>query len=271
MSATSLDHIGLACRDLDVTASLYERLGFTLTPRATHYAPGPLGTPEPTGTGNRCAMFREGYLELIAQIDPDRPSTTLARMLARHEGLHIIAFSIDDEQAELARLRAAGIAIDGVAWLERPIAIDGKIESARFARLPLPDAPEGKLQLIRHLTPELLWRRDLLSHANRVVALEEVVCAAAKPDETLARLEVLTGVPARQGLIALPRGRVRVVGSEPFLGVSGPTLPWIAGAVLRTEDGGAAIRHLATWRGRETEQGFLVPPDQAGGAALLFV
>ncbi len=271
MSATSLDHIGLACRDLDVTASLYERLGFTLTPRATHYAPGPLGTPEPTGTGNRCAMFREGYLELIAQIDPDRPSTTLARMLARHEGLHIIAFSIDDEQAELARLRAAGIAIDGVAWLERPIAIDGKIESARFARLPLPDAPEGKLQLIRHLTPELLWRRDLLSHANRVVALEEVVCAAAKPDETLARLEVLTGVPARQGLIALPRGRVRVVGSEPFPGVSGPTLPWIAGAVLRTEDGGAAIRHLATGMGRETEQGFLVPPDQAGGAALLFV
>lgn len=271
MSATSLDHIGLACRDLDVTASLYERLGFTLTPRATHYAPGPRGTPEPTGTGNRCAMFREGYLELIAQIDPNRPSTSLARMLARHEGLHIVAFGIDDEEAELARLRDAGIAIDGVAWLERPIAIDGRVETARFARLPLPDAPEGKLQLIRHLTPELLWRRDLLSHANRVVALEEVVFAVAEPTATRARLEHLTGVLARDGVVALPRGRVRVVSSEPFPGVAAPTVPWIAGAVLRTEDGGAAIRHVAAGMGREIEQGFLVPPDEAGGAALLFV
>ncbi|MFN7131795.1 MAG: hypothetical protein ACK4N5_06915 [Myxococcales bacterium] len=134
-----------------------------------------------------------------------------------------------------------------------------------------PDAPEGKLQLIRHLTPELLWRRDLLSHANRVVALEEVVFAVAEPTATRARIERLTGVPARDGVIALPRGRVRVVGSEPFPGVPAPTVPWIAGAVLRTEDGGAAIRRLAASIGRETEQGFLLPPDQAGGAALLFV
>ncbi|MDW8445200.1 MAG: VOC family protein [Acetobacteraceae bacterium] len=158
MTARTLDHVGLACRDLDRAAALYERLGFTLTPRAKHYAPGPSGAPEPTGTGNRCAMFREGYLELIAPIDPARPSSTLERMLARHEGLHIVAFGIDDEEAELARLRDAGVAIDGVAWLERPIAVEGRTERARFARLPLPDAPEGRLQLIRHLTPDLLWR-----------------------------------------------------------------------------------------------------------------
>lgn len=271
MSASSLDHVGLACRDLDRTAALYERLGFSLTPRAAHYAPGPSGTAEPTGTGNRCAMLREGYLELIAQIDPARPSATLAGMLARYEGLHIVAFGIDDERAELARLRDAGAAIDGVAWLERPIALDGRTETARFARLPLPDAPEGRLQLIRHLTPELLWRDDLLSHANRVVALEEVVFVVADPAETIARLARLTGMAARDGVIALPRGRVRVVRGEPFPGVAAPTVPWIAGVVLRTEDGGAAIRRLAAGSGRETELGFLLPPDQAGGAALLFV
>jgi len=57
MSAVCLDHVGLACRDLDRTAALYQRLGFLLTPQAAHFAPGPSGTPEPTGTGNRCAML----------------------------------------------------------------------------------------------------------------------------------------------------------------------------------------------------------------------
>jgi len=192
-------------------------------------------------------------------------------MLARYEGIHIVAFGIEGERTELARLRAAGVPIADIAWLERPIARGDCSGTARFARLPLPEAPEGKLQLIRHLTPELLWRPEHLEHSNRVVALEEVVFAVADPSETLARLQRLTGVPAEDGTLSLPRGRVRVVEEQPFPGVIPPTLPFIAGVVLRTEDGGAAIRRLAAGLGRETAEGFLVPPEAGGGASLLFV
>ena len=40
-----------------------------------------------------------------------------------------------DEEANLARLRAAGLDIPGIAYLERPVEAGGPI--ARFARLPL--------------------------------------------------------------------------------------------------------------------------------------
>jgi catechol 2,3-dioxygenase-like lactoylglutathione lyase family enzyme len=274
MSATALDHVGIAGPDLDALAVAYERLGFRLTPRAQHHAPGPDLVVRPIGTGNRCAMLRQGYLELIAVIDPALPSNTLDRFLARYHGLHIIAFAIEDPEAELARLRAAGIAIAGIAWLERPIEAQGGTATARFARLPMPEAPEGRIQLIRHLTPELLWQPALLDHPNRAVALEEVtlvVADAAASADRFARLVGVAATPTADGLVlSLPRGRVRFTAGEPYPDVAAPALPFIAGVTIRTDDGGAAIRRIAGTAGRETAGGFLVPPAEAGGAALLF-
>lgn len=274
MSATALDHVGIAGPDLDALAAAYERLGFRLTPPAQHHAPGPDLVVRPIGTGNRCAMLRQGYLELIAVIDPALPSNTLDRFLARYHGLHIIAFAIEDPEAELARLRAAGIAIAGIAWLERPVEAPGGPATARFARLPMPDAPEGRIQLIRHLTPELLWQPDLLDHPNCAVALEEVTLVVADPAASADRFARLVGgaaTPTADGLvITLPTGQVRFTAGEPYPGVTAPALPFIAGATIRTDDGGAAIRRIAGAAGRETTDGFLVPPAEAGGATLIF-
>lgn len=274
MSASALDHVGIAGPDLDALGIAYERLGFRLTPRAQHHAPGPDLVIRPIGTGNRCAMLRQGYLELIAVIDPALPSNTLDRFLARYHGLHIIAFEIEDPEAELARLRASGMEIPGIAWLERPVDAPGGTATARFARLPMPDAPEGRIQLIRHLTPELLWQPDLLDHPNRAVALEEValvVADAAASAERFARLVGAAVTPAADGVVlTLPHGRVRFTAGEPYPGVSAPSLPFIAGVTIRTDDGGQAIRRIAGAAGRETADRFLVPPAQAGGAALLF-
>ncbi|MCU0985666.1 MAG: hypothetical protein MUC89_12100 [Acetobacteraceae bacterium] len=50
-----------------------------------------------------------------------------------------------------------------------------------------------------------------------------------------------------------------------------PCLPFIAGLVIGTDDGTAAISSIAAGRGTRTEQGFLVPAEAACGAALLFV
>ena len=72
---------------------------------------------------------------------------------------------MDDEAANLARLRRAGLAIPGVLHLERPVDdADPDGPRARFARLPLPDAPEGRVQLVRHLTPEAIWQERFMSH-----------------------------------------------------------------------------------------------------------
>jgi hypothetical protein len=282
--AQSLDHLGIAGRNLDALAAQYERLGFQLTPLARHSGRRtPDGPVVPFGTGNRCIMLPEGYLELIAIVDPGAFSNTLDRFLARYAGIHILALGIDDEDANLARLKRAGIDLPGVAYLERPVDdADPDGPKARFARLPWPEAPEGRLQLIRHLTPEAIWQERFLDHPNRAEALEEVVLAVESPAEAGARFSRLAGVPLAPDPVGgmrldLARGRIRLLPPE-ALGavlprVAIPSLPFIAGLAIRTGDRGLALRRLLAERGlafAAQDGTLLVPPDAAGGAALLF-
>ena len=52
MSGRGIDHVGIATRDLDSLAAKWERLGFTLTPRAYHQ--------DHMGTSNRLVQFEGG-------------------------------------------------------------------------------------------------------------------------------------------------------------------------------------------------------------------
>jgi hypothetical protein len=197
---------------------------------------------------------------------------------------------VADEQANLARMQAAGIPIPGVAWLERPIdAPDGP--RAKFARLPFPDAPEGRIQLIRHLTPELIWDPRWMNHANHAVALVALIMASAEPAETATRFSRLMGLPFQPDpaggfVIRLPGGAgvagpnapametlVRILEPEALItvlpGVVAPSLPFMAGMVVRTDDGNAAVRALGLPLVAAPD-GLMVPPELAGGAAIVF-
>jgi hypothetical protein len=282
-AAEALDHVGIAGNDLGAMARQWEALGFCLTPLARHSGKRTQDGPVvPFGTGNRCIMLREGYLELIAIVDPGAFSNTLDRFLARYAGIHILALSIADEEANLARLRRAGIDIPGVAYLERPVDdTDPAGPRARFARLPFPDPPEGRIQLIRHLTPEAIWQERFMVHPNHAIALAEIVLAVEHPAETAARFSLLAGRPVvpdpEDGFqLDLPRGRVRMLPPEAvaqvFPGIAIPCLPFIAGMVVRTDDGAEAAGRLLAGRAiphRRIAGGLLVEPAATGGVALL--
>jgi hypothetical protein len=282
LSATILDHVGFCTDAPEALWDAYGRLGFTLTPVARQSGPrAPGGPVERFGTGNRCAMLRHGYLELLGILDPALHDNGIGRFIARYRGLHILAFGVADAAAELPRLRRAGLEIPAVVPLQRPVddgAPDGPL--ARFSRLPVPDAPEGRLQLIEHHTPELLWQERWMQHPNRAVALEAAILAAPAPAETAARLSRLTGAvlepdPAGGFVLPLPQGRVRILPPDALdavlPGVAAPTLPFIAGFTVRTEDGGAAAaRILEGTATRPAPDGLMVPPEAAGGAALVF-
>jgi len=284
-SAQGLDHVGVAGHDLTALAVTYERLGFQLTPLARHSGKRtPDGPVVPFGTGNRCIMLREGYLELIAIVDPGAFSNTLDRFLARYAGIHIIALDVQDAEANLPRLRKAGFEIPGIAYLERPVDdADPSGPRARFARLPLPDAPEGRIQLIQHLTRAAIWQERFLAHPNHAIALEDVVVAVAEPAEAAARFSRLAGQPVLPDPVGgfaldLPRGRVRLVAEDGleqiFPGVAAPVLPYIAGISLRTDDAATAIARIAGMNGitaRTVPGGLLISPTDAGGAALRFL
>jgi hypothetical protein len=274
MSGVALDHVGVVTRDLAALAAQYEQLGFNLAPFARQ-SDGRIG--------NRCAMLRRGYVELLAVVDPNASSATLDRFLARYAGVHILAFAMDDPQATLARLRRAGIDAPTLAHSERAIDDTNPTGArARFAIIALPDQAEGRINLVRHLTPEALWQQRLLHHPNQAVGLDEVVLAVADPAETAARFSRLVGcvvVPDPSGGFALDltHGRVRVVSDSALHSVlpcvDPPTVPCIVGLTITTSDRNRAVGRLLTER-HITHSSYgdslLVEPARAGGVAVCF-
>jgi catechol 2,3-dioxygenase-like lactoylglutathione lyase family enzyme len=286
MTATvsGLDHIGLIAPDLAAIARSYERLGFQLTPVSQHAAPHvPGGPPKPIGSANRCAMLRQGYIELLAIIDKNLPDNQLGIFLRRYEGIHIIAFAVDDAGANVARLRASGLTRVAISPLQRMAATPTGEKLAAFARIPLPpdEAPEGRIQLIQHLTPDVLWQPHLLEHPNRAVALVETIICVADPDESARRFARLTGaVPTRRTggwSLSFAQGAITIVAPAQLAGIlpqaEAPILPFIAGYVVTTDDGNKAVNALLTRnsvmfarRGAD----LIVAPRAAGGATLVF-
>ena len=272
-SASGLDHVGVLSRDAAALWGAYERLGFALTPVAQQS--GPQG---PLGTANRCAMLRGGYIELLAIVDPALPDNGAGAMLDRTAGALILALGMDDAEANLARLRRAGVDIPGILPLSRPVEPGGPV--ARFERLPLPAAPEGRVQLVRHLTPELIWREGWMRHPNGALALRAAILVSDRPAESAARLSRLAGLalepdPAGGFALPLPDGaRVRVLGPEEAAallpGLEAPALPAVMALVIGVDDLEATRRALSGVPHAEVPGGVMVPASEAAGCALLF-
>ncbi len=127
--AQKIDHVVIVVRDLAQAVADYSAAGFTVTPGGAH-ADG--------ATHHALIPFADGsYLELIAFKAPERPSShQWWPRLAQGEGLTHYALRSDDLAADVARLRAAGIALseprdggrtrpDGQALRWRTAAFDG--------------------------------------------------------------------------------------------------------------------------------------------------
>jgi catechol 2,3-dioxygenase-like lactoylglutathione lyase family enzyme len=260
--ALGIDHVGFVCAELTAFAEFFDRLGFTLTPLARHE-----GKP----TGNQCVMLAEGYLELIARIDPAGQSPSFAAMLARGPGAHIVALTVADAAGALARVQRAGLTV--------PDVVAGVRGDVRYETVPLTDAPEGRLLLIQHLTPDALRPQRFLGHVNRAVALRDVIIATDTPAETAARFSRLAGRPVQPDplggfVLTLGHGEVRMLPAEAVRDVLPeaklPTLPWIAGISLLTDDRNAALRRrLAYWTiPHETQEDAITVA--AGGTFIRF-
>lgn len=140
------------------------------------------------------------------------------------------------------------------------------------------DQPEVRINLIRHLTPELLWQARFLNHPNHAVALKEVVLVVPAPAETAARFSRLAGQPvvpdpAGGYALVLPRGRIRLLPADAFAAKL-PAVPSIAGITLRTDDARAAITQVLGDAGvpHNVADGAVTTQSvSSGGVALHFI
>lgn len=271
-----LDHVAVVVPDLARAAKTYERLGFRLTPESSHKGPLKPGGPlEPYGSGNHCAMFKEGYLEILGITDPRRYTGEVTPLLQRYAGLHLVALGCRDASQAARDLGSRLGAELSIRDLGRDVPqVGGGTKPGKFRIIGLPAGtfPEAKLFLIEQATPEVLWQPALLPQPNGVTGLAGTVLCVTSPAETRQRLSRVVG---REDL-GLTRGAVEIVDPRALAaryGISPPALPMVAAARFTVGDVGATAQYL---RGQgvpfEERDGHLwVAPGLAEGAIVEFV
>jgi methylmalonyl-CoA/ethylmalonyl-CoA epimerase len=95
----AIDHTGIAVADIDDSLPFYQEvLGLPLVHRET---------VADQGVEAALLDIGDGHLELIAPLGPE---TGVAKFLAKHgPGVHHLAYRVDDIDAALASLSAAGV------------------------------------------------------------------------------------------------------------------------------------------------------------------
>jgi hypothetical protein len=272
-----LDHTAFFVPAMETAADALERCGFRLTP-FTIQTNREGDATVPSGTGNRCAMLKNGYLEVLVATSDTPLSVQLRERIADHPGLHLAAFASADTAAEHRRLAAAGFPTLPLVDMRRPVGDD----FARFtiARIAHGTMPEGRAQFLTHHTEKLVWLPDMLDHPNGAEALTALWIAAEDPAEPAARYARFTGRPARpEGAvmtIALDRGAIHVATpshlKEAYGIVPAGTLPRLVAASVKVA-GLARLEKCLSGSGfaqRSTDSGIAVTLPSGVGETLLF-
>ena len=275
----NLDHVAHYVPHMDNAAPALEKLGFTLTPFSAQShrleAGGPL---VPAGTGNRCLMFKRGYIECLTPTGDTPAANQLRTAIERYVGVHLIAFGTSSPDLDHARLAERGFAPLTPVALQRQIGTPGGEDTARFTvvRVPPEAMAEGRIQFCEHHTPQLVWQPQWVAHANHATALTAVILCVENPTDTAARYARFTGLKAagagdnwhldtKRGrlLFSAPAVIKRVFNAEP------PALPWITGYVLASDKMDTTRKRIAATGfahgALDQQRLYVVPPASVGG------
>ncbi len=281
-----LDHVGHFVRDAHAASRALRRAGFAPTPLSIQANQDPTtGSLAPTGTANITAMFARGYIEALFKNSDTPLARELDVALAHRAGLHLAAFSVSDAAAARERLAGAGVAVQDLVRMQRPVETENGPGIAAFtiARVKPTAMPEGRVQILTHHTEDTVWQPRWLSHPNSVSDLVDVVIAVADVEEAAARFARFTGRPARAtegggALIRLDRGGVYLIShdraTEKLPEVAITSLPFMIGYALGVESLAAAEAAVngADLEWRAFENGIVATfPNELGEGAWFFV
>jgi hypothetical protein len=278
-----LDHVGHFVADREAAAAALARAGFAPTPPSVQVNPTPDGTMTPAGTGNITAMLDRGYVEVLFKTADTPLGRQLDTALARHAGIHLVAFAVADAAAHHARMAAEGLPMQPLVSMQRPVDTEAGPDVAAFtvARLSPGVMPEGRIQLLTHRTEHTVWQPRWLRQPNGAVALLDVVIAVGDVGEAAARFSRVLARPAHaaegRASLVLDRGRVELATPDTvsaWLGLVPPGLPFIGAYAI-------AVASLGALRGRLASAGIaftvrdgavIAPfPDELGQGAWVFV
>ncbi len=182
-----LDHLVInTLFDMDRAAVLMSQLGFTLTPRGFHSL----------GSINHLMVFEGHYLELVGL--PLGTDVLRRDVLESPRGINGLVFQAGDVDKCLGSLRDSGLSMLEPQSFSRPVTIDGIDQLARFRTIrTAPDLFEaGRVYYCQHYTPELVWQRQWMSHANGCSGLGELVVVTSAIETDVSRYAKATQAQA---------------------------------------------------------------------------
>jgi hypothetical protein len=122
-------------------------------------------------------------------------------------------------------------------------------------RVPPGKMPEGRIQILQHHTPDLMWQARWLDHPNRVQTLLSILLAVIDPEEAANRFGRFIGRSAdklRPDLwrVVADRGDLAFVAAEALSSVlpdsQPPTTPFMAAYALGSRDLAATTGYAST-------------------------
>jgi hypothetical protein len=273
---TGIDHPILWVGDVEQAANAYRRLGFSLSQYYVH--------PKAVGTANYNMMFDNDYLEILVSVeDNPRNAQRRARLAAEGDGLKDMGLRTADADAAFETVKAAGLSPLPVFDHHRPEGSD----TARFRIIYLPAdrlLPGLGFHVIQHVTPEVVWHKNLPAHANGARGVAGLVMAADDPMAIATPYARVFGVTAQAdagGIVGVATGRSRLRVATPaqvtglFSGIQFKGAPpFVAALELFVADvaGTAAFIAAAGVPHRRAPDGAVeVPPEQACGVVLRFI
>jgi catechol 2,3-dioxygenase-like lactoylglutathione lyase family enzyme len=276
-----IDHVGYFVADLEAAGAQLERLGFRVSLVNVQTNAGARGELKPSGTSNRLARLRFGFLEILAATHDTPLADQFKQQIARYAGLHLIAFSAADMRAERTRLTDAGFAMQGIVELRRRDRTLPDDPVVHFSVLrPQPGVmAEGRIQWVRPNTPDTVWRPDTIT-TNGAEGLSDILFVVDDPAAAAARYGRYVGrAPAkRNGLhvVALERGGLVFAdegeAARLLPAFRPPAVPFMAGQALRADL--ASMREVLARAGvtpvYASSELLCVGPADALGGYLLF-
>jgi methylmalonyl-CoA/ethylmalonyl-CoA epimerase len=109
---TRIDHVGIACHDLDATVAFYQStFGLTLVSEETNIEQGVREAMLAVGSAlpgaHAANLAGPSYVQLLEPLGPDTP---VGRFLARRgQGIHHVGYAVDDIEDALTGIAATGV------------------------------------------------------------------------------------------------------------------------------------------------------------------
>ena len=246
------DHVGYYSEDLQPAFERFTALGFTVAP-PSRFIEQPFAT---------CAItVGDAYISISGVLDwATAPEWMKAGMGSGLQAFVLRGRNLDDVYAEIGPDGDGTLQLDGkVETIARRIRIDGADSLARFRvlRLKRRSLPGlSRCNYCEHLTPEALWRPDLMRHANGAIAIAMITAVHEAPASAAPFYTELFGnaqVSADGDLLVDCRGTTLRLVTPARLGAIWPGIapeytpggPLLAGITIATSDL-AVARRLAS-------------------------